>query len=338
MLRRAPCPVSEFAASVAAPVPADRTDRCAAQSALRADPMLGTAFPASRLLLVEQPGPWGRAGLLDSRFDRRVARRLIARLDAGGVRVLAIRRAGRSAVSGPRRWGFADCRPGRESMRWGTFDEDAELLGLDAESLAEVPAHDAAGVVHLPAAGAARLPRAGSPVFLVCAHGTHDVCCAMRGRPVAAALTAVRPGQVWECSHVGGDRFAANVLVLPTGVLYGRLPESAAALLADCADRGRVLERHLRGRVGFPPDQQAALAHIHREMPGLSLDQVEPLGSSRVEPGVSAVRVRAGEGVFEVSVRAEQSPRQWLTCQASQPSSATVYRPESIRPALAHGA
>ena len=49
--------------------PADRYERCSGQAALRGDPMTGSAFPASRLLLVEQPGPWGRAGLLASRFD-----------------------------------------------------------------------------------------------------------------------------------------------------------------------------------------------------------------------------------------------------------------------------
>ena len=344
--------------------------------------MLGTAFPAGRLLLVEQPGPWGRAGLLDSRFDRSVAHRLIARLDAAGVRVLAIRRPGRSAVSRRRRWGLVDCRPARQSMHWGTFDEDADLLGLDPEGTAQLPSLAPDGVTPLPAPDAPRVngapgleaagvpgagvpgggvpgggvpgngvpgggvpgggvpgggvpgggvPGDGAPVFLVFAHGTHDVCCAMRGRPVAAALTVARPGQVWECSHVGGDRFAANVLVLPAGVLYGRIPESAAPLLADAADGGRVLAAHLRGRVGFPPDQQAALAQVHRELPGLSVHQMRPLGASRAEPGRSVVRVLAGDTVVEVSVRVEQSQRECLTCQASQPSSAAVYLPESIR-------
>ena len=45
----------------------------AGASELRGDPMLGTAFPAGRLLLIEQPGPWGRGGLRDSRFDRTTA-------------------------------------------------------------------------------------------------------------------------------------------------------------------------------------------------------------------------------------------------------------------------
>ena len=83
------------------------------------------------------------------------------------------------------------------------------------------------------------VPRADAdPLYLVCTHGRHDACCALRGRPVALELDRVRPGRVWETSHVGGDRFAANLLVLPTGEVYGRvLPFAASDLVAT--DRGR---------------------------------------------------------------------------------------------------
>ncbi len=298
--------------------------------------MLGTAFPAPRLVLVEQPGPWGRAGLLDSRFSRSVAHRLIARLDPAGVRVLAIRRPGRTAPSGRRRWALVDCRPGRETLRWGSFAEDADLLELDTDAQVQSPVlRDAELEANTPLPSAAESRSAAArdepPVFLVCAHGTHDACCALRGRPIAAALAAVRPGQVWECSHVGGDRFAANVLVLPTGMLYGRVTESAVPLLAAGADTGVVQAEHLRGRVGFPPDQQAAMALVHQKMAGLSVADVRPMGSQSLAPGVTVVRVRAGAELVEVTVAVEQSPREWLTCQALQPSAAAVYRPRSIR-------
>ena len=95
--------------------------------------MLGTAFPASRLLLVEQSGPWGRAGLAQSRFDRTTAHRLIARLDPQHVRVVAIRRPGRSSPPDRRRWAAVDCRPGRERLVWGRFRSDRELLELDID-------------------------------------------------------------------------------------------------------------------------------------------------------------------------------------------------------------
>src|SRR6478672_1560146 len=109
----------------------ERSEQCAVQAGIRGDPMLGTAFPASMLLLVEQPGPWGRAGLLDSRFDRATAHALIGRMDRQGVRVVAIRRPGRTVGTGSRRWALSDCRPGRERLLLGSFINDEELLGLD---------------------------------------------------------------------------------------------------------------------------------------------------------------------------------------------------------------
>ncbi|MDP9392751.1 MAG: hypothetical protein M3Q27_00150 [Actinomycetota bacterium] len=54
------------------------------------------------------------------------------------------------------------------------------------------------------------------------------MCCAVSGRPLAAALTAAYGDRVWECTHLGGDRFAGNVAVLPHGYLYGRVSPAAA--------------------------------------------------------------------------------------------------------------
>ena len=105
-----------------------------------------------------------------------------------------------------------------------------------------------------------------APAYLVCAHSKHDTCCALRGRPVAAALADQRPGHVWECSHVGGERFAANVLVLPLGMMYGRVLPFAAAEFAAAADEGRVIDALLRGRIGLMPVVQAALAFTHAQL------------------------------------------------------------------------
>jgi len=298
-----------------------RSEQCAVQAGLRGDPMLGTAFPASMLLLVEQPGPWGRAGLADSRFDRATAHALIGRMHRDGVRVVAIRRPGRSVVTGPRRWAIADCRPGRERLLWGHFEDDDELLGLDVESVLEGRSHPAGRAVTQDPAS----------LYAVCAHGTHDVCCAIRGRPVAAALDRARPGQVWESSHVGGDRFAANVLVLPSGVLYGRVVESAAGALVEAVDRGGVLHQHLRGRVGFQPDVQAAMALAYQDRPDLRVADVGVVGSTRIAPDVTRVRLRFGGELVDVMVRAEPSAPQWMTCQAAAPSRAIGYQPLSLR-------
>ncbi len=92
--------------------------------------MLGTAFPAGRLLLVEQPFPWGKDGLRTSRFDPATALAVQTRAAAEGIRVQAIRRPGRAPDLAHRRWMLVDTRDATRSVRCGEFAEDAELLEL----------------------------------------------------------------------------------------------------------------------------------------------------------------------------------------------------------------
>jgi len=295
------------------PHPRETIDRCALRAQLRGDPMLGTAFPAARLLLVEQPGAWGRDGLRGSHFDQTVAAALEARARQAGVRVLAIRRPGRTPRDAVRRWALADCRAGHEAMAWGSFDDDGELL--------ELPLDAAVGTV-----GALD----DRPAYLICAHSKHDVCCALRGRPVAAALHEQRPGQVWECSHVGGERFAANVLVLPFGLLYGRVLPFAAQEFVAATEQGEVIGALLRGRIGVPAVAQAALAYAYDH---LALRQV---GALRVErtgatvDGLAVVRLAGPHGRLDVTVRVERTPAAGLTCANPGANAYLAYRPVSV--------
>jgi hypothetical protein len=109
-------------------------------------------------------------------------------------------------------------------------------------------------------------PSSSERRYLVCTNGARDPCCAIRGPAVAQALERVRPGQVYECSHLGGHRFAANVLVLPEGLCFGRVDPPSAPALADELDARRLPLAHLRGRTAFEPEQQAAEILVRREL------------------------------------------------------------------------
>ena len=274
--------------------------------------MLGTAFPAARLLLVEQPYPWEFEGLRTSRFDAATALALEARGRAEGVRVQAIRRPGRSPHRALRRWAIADTRAEEPVLRWGEFTDDDELLELPLDgSLGEPDS---------------------SPLYLVCTHGKHDPCCAARGRPVATALEAVRPGRMWQVSHVGGCRFAPSVLILPLGLMYGRVMPSAAAELVAATEAGEVLTALLRGRVGLPPAAQAALGFAHEQLAlrrcrDLSLVSTMPADGGRV-----LVRISSPHGVFDVAVDRERVDAFGLTCAAPRPSWFVAHRPVAIEP------
>ena len=229
------------------------------------------------------------------------------------MRVLAVRRPGRTPRGTVRRWAIADTRDGRQQVRWGRFDDDAELLRLPLED----------GDVGVPD---------GSPVYLVCAHSRHDACCALRGRPVAAALDAERPGQVWECSHVGGERFAANVLVLPMGLLYGRVLPFAAPEFVAIAEAGEVVGALLRGRVGLPPVAQAALAFGYENLALRRADALRVLASSPVSDGEATVDLAGPKGRLRVTVRVEPVAADGLTCANPRPNRYLAYHPVRIDP------
>jgi hypothetical protein len=289
--------------------------RCSFASQLRGDPAVGTAAPASAILLVEQPGPWGRQALVESRLDPQVAAALSARAVARGMRVLVIRRPGRSAdAAGRRRWAVVDCRPGREVTSWGEFGADTDLLGLPLDGSAGTSSY--------------------RPTYLVCAHGRHDACCAIKGRPVGAALATLRPDDAWECSHVGGDRFAANVLTLPHGLYYGRVDARTAGDVVAAQERGEVLLSLLRGRTTFAPVAQAA-QHRAREVLGVTgINALNPVSVSGLDHRRWLVRLAHQPADLVATVRTDAGgAAALLTCHAVHPAHPPAFVVEDLREA-----
>src|SRR5207344_2771864 len=76
-----------------------RSARCSQASEARGEPMAGTASTVRSWLLLEDPGPWGRDALRDSRLPERVGLELQRRCRAAGVRPLLIRRASSNATA-----------------------------------------------------------------------------------------------------------------------------------------------------------------------------------------------------------------------------------------------
>lgn len=286
-------------------------NRCSVRALARGDSPVATASPAQRWLLIEQPGPWGRDALAESRFDAAVVPQLAARSRAEGVRLLLVRRPGDRLADSGRRWAYADSRLGREGLWWSVRSSDAELLTVPWD-----------GSVGAPAA---------APTYLVCTHGGHDACCALRGRPLARALPAPGPADVWECSHLGGDRFAANVLVLPHGFYYGQVPGDGAELVA-AHGRGQVPLPWLRGRAGVPAPGQAA-QHTARESLGLLGVDDLPVVSVRqlTAPGSEierwTVTLAGPDGDVAASVESRPSAEAGqLTCQATHPAHSRTWQ------------
>ena len=284
--------------------------RCSAASRHRGDPQAGTAPVASRWLLVEHPGPWAKKpmetppliGALGAAVDRTCG--------SFGGKVLLVRRPGRR-------------EPGDEVKSWFAVDtvRRTQVRGVWRTSDDLLAAAHALGS---PLSGSDEDAR---PMVLVCTHGTRDACCAVRGRPIVAALARALPDEVWECTHLGGHRFAGTLLSLPDGTCLGRLDPDTAVGAVMAHREGRVDGRYLRGQTRWVPEVQAALAAV--------LSAHGPASVEDLVPG--AVDDRGDHTRVEVLVRgslpdrvvvdvvAEALPDAPLTC-GDKPKAHVAYR------------
>jgi hypothetical protein len=210
-----------------------------------AEPSAASAPEASRAwLLIEHPGPWPHEAAQAGQPAPLAA--LVKAAEEFGLRVQMIRRPGRRRV-GDVRTVFTGWTAGHEP-----FLRSAEV-SASAPELAERDLKElAAGTA--PSFGVAW----DDPVFLVCTHGKRSACCARFGAPLAQALAARHPGLVWESTHVGGHRFAANLVILPHGLYYGPVGVDAAVAAVDAYQRGAVRPDRYRGRAGQPRAVQEA--------------------------------------------------------------------------------
>lgn len=279
----------------------DAVDRCAYVARRLDEVAAATASQVRRWLLVEQPGPWGERALFESRLGLEVARDLARRAKAARTRVVLIRQGvGSSAEQPNRRWYVARSDAGATGIASGSFGDDRELLDVDLPA-----ALDAVRADH-------------PPVFLVCTNGRHDPCCAEFGRPVYRRLVEARPAEaVFECAHIGGDRFAANIVCLPEGIYYGRVPEAAAAdLVARYRQRQLDLDLY-RGRSCYSWPEQAAEGAVRRHLDVPGVDDVAVAGSTSLDDNRWLVRLAvAGHGRWVVEVRRSFDPEpRALTCK-----------------------
>jgi hypothetical protein len=251
------------------------------------EPLGATASRIDRWLLVEYRGLWSTDALVGSGLSDQIKARLRElRAIHPRTRLLLIRRPDRRRHPTLAVY-VADSREGQERLGRLDIAHHEELRRLDPWTAAT---------------------QIDEPLFLACTHGKHDPCCARYGRPLFEALSEQLDAEsAWQCTHVGGDRFAANAVCLPHGVYYGRVDRDDVPSLVDEYLAGRISLAHYRGRSCWPFAVQAAERRIRAEegltaLDDLSLDRVEQAGerwtvsfTTRVGPREAEVAVELGE-------------------------------------------
>ena len=277
--------------------------RCSEISLDAGESLAATATTAEHWLLVEVPGSWPRDVSVDGALPAPAQEAAAAWLErTPSSRLLFIRRPGRA---GDTSLAFViHAAESSSDVRRIELERPGDIAHLDLD-------HDGDRIDH--------------QLVLVCGHGTRDACCALRGVAVYGALAPKLTGdeELWISSHQGGHRFAANVLVLPTGLQFGRIEPDVASLVVARALSGKIELDRYRGRTCYPPSVQAAERAVREALEledaaDLRLAAIDgPLVSFRTSDGseqAATVEEIAGPSV-PVSCGLEPEPQKGLSAQ-----------------------
>jgi hypothetical protein len=107
------------------------------------------------------------------------------------------------------------------------------------------------------------VPVTGHNVF-VCVHAARDIRCGLAGPPVAEVFQATLEARglsaqvaVRRTSHVGGHKYAGNVLIYPSGDWYGYVtPGDVERIVDQHIGAGHIVRDLWRGRMGLSPEEQ----------------------------------------------------------------------------------
>lgn len=295
--------------------------RCAAAAAAIDEPRYATASTVRRWVLIEQPGPWGVNALRESRLPSATAEALVDLGKRLAARILLIRRtAGRS--SDDHRVYVAHTGARSRWLESFMLETPHAVLDLDLD-----PLRRGRSVGGRPV---------DDPLLLVCTNGRHDPCCAEFGRPVAAALSSAFGDLVWEVSHIGGDRFAGNLVTLPDGIYYGGLDPDRAVAVANAHLAGRIDLDAYRGRSAHPFVVQAAEWFLRHEGGIVGVDAVRWTGRDALADDRWRISFATPSGAVTVDVAAgRDSDARQLTCHAQQLARPPRYELLDLRPAAA---
>ena len=288
---------------------------CSEQSLAASEPIAGTATAVIHAwLLIELREPWERdvATTPLPHPIHHTLKSLSEQID--GLRTMLIRRP-------PGHVGQATGHGGNAVITVSAQQMITRFVSNTVESIAELPLRDALT--------AGQDGNRNDPLFLVCAHGHRDRCCARRGISFARALIDAQPDlDLWLCSHLGGHRFAATMVVLPRGTHYGRLtPDDAVPLLA--AERSDALFRldRYRGSTRWPRPVQAAAHLVRQQTNTLVFDDVQLVSSHQLD--AQRWQVTLSSPVGQHTLQVSKNPlgcALHTSCAATEPSAPDCYQ------------
>lgn len=287
---------------------------CALEARLSNAPLVGTAPRVDVWLLLEYPHPWGNKALEESHLPDQVKQYLSGQAASiSNARIQLIKHRSRDAVP---QILFSvvlsrEVKPVRYTFELPHYEA---LLDLDLTAVVSGSPVDDPHIT-------------GKPLYLICTNARRDACCASRGLPVYERLSAQIGTSVWQTTHVGGHRFAANLVCLPYGIYYGRVDDVDPVMLIQEYEQNRLIAPALRGRCCYNPVVQAAESFLHTQNTGLEVDRYRLSRTERKAPDQWAVSFAELDGALHtLTLSVESAAGEVRTgCGSDQKEPVTLY-------------
>ena len=166
-------------------------------------------------------------------------------------------------------------------------------------------------------------------IYLVCTNGKRDKCCSKFGLPIFKELAKLRNQNAWQCSHVGGDRFAPNILCFPSGIYYGQVSVEKVKDIIVENENSRLFIDNLRGRCCYDRFTQVGEYFIRKKISNLDMFDFKFVGKNEIKKNVWKVSFFeiSQSLVHEVTYEIENSHFvQQSTCNANKKTHVKQYR------------
>ncbi len=224
---------------------------CSAASRYFKEQLAGTAANAGAFILIEHANPFPEK-IIEAHFDKDWLRNIQQLAKSLKGKVLLIRN--KKSNFKDCKVSFVDCKAGRYFTIQTTVDKISSIKLSDHIASVDTQWQT-------------------DPFFVICTNGKKDKCCAKFGFPVFKFFESFNADvNVWECTHVGGDRFAANVIAMPFGIYYGHVAvEDVGHIMVRTLLR-KIYKNKFRGASRRSFYEQAIECHLREHLQNYDID------------------------------------------------------------------
>ncbi len=219
-------------------------------SSLSGEHLYGTAPEVKNWFLLECPGIWRKDALAQSALPEGVKDRLgelLSSFEDSRVQLIG----GPGPAGGSLAFYYARCSEFSPRLYRFEIKGYEDVLSIDLEELVRT--------------GEIEKFSCEQKLVLVCTHGAHDGCCAAAGGEIYRELSGKEGVSAWRTTHVGGHRFAANLVMLPEGIYYGRVNGENLGDVVSSHLRGEIFLDCYRGRSCFSQTSQVSDYFMRKE-------------------------------------------------------------------------